>query len=196
MVTANPKEELIARSVKRWIEDVVVGLNLCPFAKRELAGDRVLIEVSGAVRPEDILADLQSGLERLIADEAVETTLLVLPYALQDFADFNQFLDLADGLLEQMELVGVFQIAHFHPDYQFADTAPADPENYTNRSPYPVLHLLREHSLDRVLQTTEHAEQIPARNIELMNRLGAEAMQRRLDNCYSDGDEPTGQGQD
>ncbi len=178
-----PAENPVARSVSKWVEQIVVGLNLCPFAKRELTGNRIRVEVSTATRPEDILTDLESELERLSTNDDVETTLLVLPNALANFEDFNQFLDLAEGLVEQMGLNGVFQLAHFHPDYQFADTGPDDAENYTNRSPYPILHLLREESLDRVLQTTEHAEQIPVRNIELMNRLGAEEMRRRLDQC-------------
>ena len=183
-----PTEDLITRRVLQWVEDIVVGLNLCPFAKRELGSDRIRVAVSSATELEEILADLEAELERLGVEDTIETTLLVLSEGLPDFRDFNQFLDLADGLLQQMKLTGVYQLAHFHPDYQFADTAPGDAENYTNRSPYPILHLLREASLDRVLQTTEHAEQIPVRNIELMNRLGAEEMQKRLDRCIDPGD--------
>ncbi len=187
-VTTIQSEDPVARSVFNWVESVVVGLNLCPFAKRELVGDRIRVAVSNATRPEAILTDLEVEIERLLDDESVETTLLVLSDALQDFPDFNQFLALGDGLLEQMGLTGVFQIAHFHPAYQFAGTGPDDAENYTNRSPYPMLHLLRERSLDRVLRTTEHAEQIPVRNIELMNQLGADDMRARLAKCLVGGD--------
>ena len=173
----------IIQTVRSWVETIVVGLNLCPFAKRELVNDRIRFAVSTATNVDALLGDLEAELDFLQSNADTETTLLIHPQVLGDFADFNQFLDLAEGLLHAMNLDGVFQLAHFHPDYQFADTEPDDAENYTNRSPYPVLHLLREDSLDKALQSTEHAEQIPVRNIELMNELGAEEMRQRLKAC-------------
>lgn len=163
----------VEAAVRRWVETMVIGLGLCPFARRELDNERVRFAVSDAITEQALLVDLEAELELLEQDASVETTLLVHPRVLETFYDYNQFLDYAERLLQQMELEGVYQVASFHPDYQFAGTQPDDAENYTNRSPYPVLHLLREESLDRVLETTEFAEQIPERNIALMNEMGA-----------------------
>jgi hypothetical protein len=117
------------------VETLVVGLNLCPFAKRELVQNRVRFAVTDAVTEEQLLLDLQAELELLNSGEVVETTLLIHPKVLQDFYNYNQFLSHADSLLMEMGLVGVYQIASFHPDYQFGGTEPDDVENYTNRSP-------------------------------------------------------------
>jgi hypothetical protein len=119
---------------------------------------------------------LEAELEHLVGNASIETTLLVHPHVLTDFEDYNQFLEMADGLLMQMELDGVFQIASFHPDYQFAGTHPDDAENYTNRSPFPLLHILREESLSRAIEHTPDVDQIPLRNIEKMNELGAKKL--------------------
>lgn len=170
--------------VRHWVETVVVGLNLCPFAKRELVNDRVRFSVSEAETEEQLLADLQAELELLNNDEAVETTLLIHPGVLQDFFDYNQFLNYVDSLLVQMELEGVYQVASFHPDYQFSGTRPDDVENYTNRSPYPMLHLIREDSLERAIAGYPHPERIPERNIELLESLGRDKMQALLKACY------------
>ena len=170
--------------VRHWVETVVVGLNLCPFAKRELVNDRVRFSVSEAETEEQLLADLQAELELLNNDEAVETTLLIHPGVLQDFFDYNQFLNYVDSLLMQMELEGVYQVASFHPDYQFSGTRPDDVENYTNRSPYPMLHLIREDSLERAIAGYPHPERIPERNIELLESLGRDKMQALLKACY------------
>ncbi len=132
-----------------------------------------------------MLEALAAELDCLTQRDDIETTLLIIPGMLRNFEDFNAFLDSAEALLREMDLEGIYQLAHFHPDYQFAGTHPDDAENYTNRSPYPILHLLREESLDRVLETTEFAEAIPERNIALMNELGAAAMQERLEACSS-----------
>ena len=172
------------RPVRHWVETVVVGLNLCPFAKRELVNDRVRFSVSEAETEEQLLADLQAELELLNNDEAVETTLLIHPGVLQDFFDYNQFLNYVDRLLMQMELEGVYQLASFHPDYQFSGTRPDDVENYTNRSPYPMLHLIREDSLERAIAGYPHPERIPERNIELLESLGRDKMQALLKACY------------
>jgi hypothetical protein len=163
-------------SVRRWVQSIVVDLNLCPFAKRELVNDRVRFTVTDASTQTALLMALESELELITRDLAVETTMLIHPDVLNNFSDYNQFLDLADGLLAQMELDGVFQIASFHPDYQFADTEVDDPENYTNRTPYPVLHILREESLERAVANMPDIDQVPVRNIETMNNIGAERL--------------------
>ncbi|MEP1217327.1 MAG: DUF1415 domain-containing protein [Marinobacter sp.] len=170
----------IIDATRRWVSDVVVGLNLCPFARRELVRDRVLFKVTDAPSEEALLIVLQDELLYLQEHPEVETTLLVHPCVLQDFMVYNDFLAAADGLLVQLELEGVYQIASFHPDYQFGGTEPEDAENFTNRSPYPMLHLLREEGLERAIAGYPGAEFIPEQNIALMNRLGAEEMRRRL----------------
>lgn len=173
----------IEATVRRWVDTFVVDMNLCPFAKRELVKNRVRFAVTNATAEKDLLMTLEDELSLLNEEPSVETTLLILPDILQDFHDYNQFLDYADGLLKQMELDGIYQIASFHPDYQFGGTDPQDAENFTNRSPYPILHILREESLDKVLASTEHAEQIPLRNIELMNSMGTEKLKLLLSSC-------------
>jgi len=177
-------DEIIA-PVKKWVESLVVGMNLCPFAKRELANDRVRFTMTEAITEEQLLTALQAELELLINDEAIETTLLIHPEMLQDFYNYNQFLNFVDELLVQMKLEGVIQVASFHPDYQFGGTEPDDAENYTNRSPYPLLHLLRESSIERA--ATEHPDvsQIPVRNIELMNETGKDKLQALTEACFS-----------
>ena len=170
-------------TVRRWVEELVVGLNLCPFAKRELVNNRIRFVVTQSIGEEQLLAALQTELSLLNNDESIETTLLIHPDVLQDFFDYNQFLDKADQLLLQMGLEGVYQIASFHPDYQFAGTAVEDAENYTNRSPYPLLHILREASLERTIAAYPDVEQIPVRNIETMNKLGRDKLQALLQGC-------------
>jgi len=164
----------------------VIGLGLCPFAKRELVKDRIRFVVTPAATEDQLLLALQDELQLLQSDASTETTLLIHPHVLQGFSDYNQFLNAADNLLVGMKLEGVFQIASFHPDYQFAGTAPDDAGNYTNRSPYPLLHLLREESIERVLANTLDAAQIPVQNIALMNSMGRDELQRLLLACFQD----------
>jgi hypothetical protein len=173
-------------AVRRWLESVVIELNLCPFAKPELANDRVRFAVTDAASEEKLLMALESELELLQRDDSIETTLLIHPAVLEDFYDYNEFLNFADGLLVQMNLEGVFQIASFHPDYQFGGTDPDDAENYTNRSPYPILHILREESLEEVIADHPDTGHIPARNITKMNSLGHSRLQELLQNCIED----------
>ncbi len=176
-------DEEIILAVRQWVETFVVGMNLCPFAKRELVKNRVRFVTTAATTAEQLLQVLQTELELLNADPSVETTLLIHPDVLQDFYDFNDFLSLADSLLVDMELEGIYQVASFHPDYQFGGTRPSDAENYTNRAPYPVLHLLREESLERVIADYPDVDDIPERNIELMNSLGQDKLQALLRSC-------------
>lgn len=178
------ENEKIISPVRHWVENLVVGLNLCPFAKRELVKNRVRFSVTDAVTEEQLLLVLQAELELLNSDEAVETTLLIHPKVLQDFYIYNQFLSLADSLLAQMGLVGVYQIASFHPDYQFGGTERDDVENYTNRSPYPMLHLIREESLELAIANYPDSDQIPEANIALLKSLGRDKMQALLQACF------------
>jgi hypothetical protein len=179
--------DAIAASVRRWVETVVVGLNLCPFAGRELHRERIRFAVTPAATEEQLLASLQSELEWLDRNPATETTLLIHPGVLQDFGDYNQFLETADDLLVAMGVDGIYQLASFHPHYLFADTEVDDVENYTNRSPYPMLHLLREQSLERSIASYPDTEQIPRRNIALMKRLGIAKLQQLLRDCLTRG---------
>jgi len=159
-------------SVKKWVEDIVIGLNLCPFAKKELVKNRIRFEVCGANTEEELTLILNQELEYLFAHDDVETSLLILTNVLQNFYDYNQFLDVADALIQKLDFEGEFQIASFHPDYQFADTELDDVENYTNRAPYPILHILREASLERAIDTYPDVDDIPKKNIALLQNMG------------------------
>jgi uncharacterized protein len=172
--------EKIKQVTRQWVEAFVVELNLCPFAKRELVKERVRFAVTDATTEEGLLRDLASELDLLNDDVSVETTVLIHCGVLQDFYDYNLFLDVADSLLIEMQLDGIFQVASFHPEYQFADTNPEDAENYTNRSPYPMLHLLRETSLEQAIEAYPDSGDIPERNIALMNELGADRLKALL----------------
>lgn len=180
------EHKTIIRAVKSWVETLVVGLNLCPFAKRELSANRVRFSVTDSATEEQLLAELHVELELLNSDDSIETTLLIHPDVLQDFYDYNQFLDYVDGLLQQMGLEGVYQVASFHPDYQFGGTEADDAENYTNRSPYPILQLIREASLAQAVANYADSDEIPERNIALANSLGRDKMQALLDACCHD----------
>lgn len=184
-LTELPHDEVI-NAVRRWVDDVVVGLNLCPFAQRELVADRVRFTVTDVSSESELLERLASELELLSSRPTIETTLLIHPHVLDEFLQYNQFLDYADKLLEHLKLDGEFQIASFHPNYQFAETDADDPENFTNRSPYPVLHLLREASLEKAIANTADIDQIPVRNIDTMNRIGAASLQATLRACLEE----------
>ena len=177
-------DEAIVAAVRQWVDSFVVALNLCPFARRELANDRVRFTVTDAATEEQLLMAIRVELDLLERDDTVETTLLIHPAVLTDFDDFNLFLPYANRLLVQMQLKGVYQIASFHPRYQFGSTAPDDAENYTNRSPYPMLHLIREASVERAVARYPDVDQIPARNIELMDRMGADKLAAILQSCF------------
>jgi len=171
------------RRTQRWLERVVVALDLCPFAKREFLNQRVRFKESAASTQEQLLQDLVVELALLNRRPDIETTLLIHPKVLQDFDAYNQFLDFADSVIMQMKLEGVFQIASFHPHYQFANTHVDDVQNFTNRSPCPLLHILREASLAGVIDRHSDIRKIPHDNIQLMRSLGAEYMQNLLASC-------------
>jgi len=178
-------KQAIIDTTRQWVEKVVIDLNLCPFARRELVNNRIRFTVTGAQTPDALLMELQHELLRLTDDDSIETTLLIHPEVLRDFPDYNDFLDVADGLVQLLELEGVLQIASFHPQYQFAGTTENAVENYTNRSPWPMLHLLRESSLERAIASYPDTADIPARNIERVEGLGLAAMEALLASCQA-----------
>lgn len=175
-----PNDEAILAQSRRWLERAVIGLNLCPFAKAVHVKLQIRWVLSQATSAEALLEDLADELIRLNASDpaAHDTTLLIHPYVLQDFLDYNAFLDLADGLIEELALAGELQVASFHPQYQFADSAPEDVENLSNRAPFPTLHLLRESSVDLAVAAFPEAEHIYLKNIETLRALGHAGWQK------------------
>lgn len=166
----------IESEIRHWLETIVIGLNLCPFAARPVRDGRVRIVVSEAATELELLTELQFELARL--DETpvagLETTIIAIPRMLADFSDYNDFLDHVDTLLEQFEWAGEYQVASFHPHYQFADTQSDDADNLTNRAPYPLLHLLREDRVEAAVASHPDADGIPFANIRRMRALTAE----------------------
>ena len=157
-----------------WVEKVVVGLNLCPFAAKPHRFGLIRYVVEEGSTTEELSAALLQEARHLLGSspKAIETTLIIHPNVLLDFLDYNDYLGEAEDLMHEQAWDGLLQLASFHPDYQFAGTAPDEASNYTNRSPYPMLHLLREDSLERALAEYENPESIPERNIERMQALG------------------------
>lgn len=174
--TNTESNEAIIAATRHWLTRAVIGLNLCPFAKAVHVKDQIRYSVSDATNTEGVLTDLESELRTLAdADPAViDTTLLILPHALADFLDYNDCLYFADRMLKDLRLEGTLQIASFHPHYRFEGSEPDDIENYTNRSPYPILHLLREASIERAVDAFPDAADIYERNQDTLRRLGEE----------------------
>ena len=168
------KEDEVVAATREWLEKAVIGLNLCPFAKAVYVKNQVRIVVSAAKHLDILLEDLDRELDFLAAanPDEVDTTLLVHPTLLPDFLDFNDFMQLADAAVEDHELEGILQIASFHPQFQFEGTESDDMGNYTNRAPFPILHLLREASIARAVAAFPEAETIYERNIETLKALG------------------------
>ncbi|MDD4928080.1 MAG: DUF1415 domain-containing protein [Gallionella sp.] len=166
--------ETIIAATRDWLEKAVIGLNLCPFAKAVHVKNQVRYVISRATTTEALLGDLLVELRHLqkTAPEVLDTTLLIHPYVLTDFLDYNDFLDTVDMATAEPEFNDAFQVASLHPQYQFAGTELDDIENYTNRAPYPTLHLLREDSVDRAVDAFPDADRIADVNIETLNKLG------------------------
>ncbi len=170
-------------ATRHWVEKIVVGLNLCPFARLPFTTGRiryVMYEGADVVQLARLMVEEARYLQRIPALE-VETTLLILSNALPDFRDYLDFLEEAEWLIRENGLEGIIQVASFHPHYQFAGTSPEAPENYTNRSPFPMLHLLREESVERALERYIDPEKIPERNIKKMQELGVEGVKKLME---------------
>ena len=170
---ATPSATAIAATTT-WLERAVIGLNLCPFAKAVHVKRQIRYVVSMATTPEALADELVRELEFLAEAnaEVVDTTLLIHPNVLQDFLDFNDFLEVADGIVEELELDGILQVASFHPQFQFENTELDDITNFTNRSPYPTLHLLREDSVERAVAAFPEELEIASANIATLEKLG------------------------
>ena len=173
MSVATPSATAIAATTT-WLERAVIGLNLCPFAKAVHVKRQIRYVVSMATTPEALADELVRELEYLAEAnaEVVDTTLLIHPNVLQDFLDFNDFLEVADGIVEELELDGILQVASFHPQFQFENTELDDITNFTNRSPYPTLHLLREDSVERAVAAFPEELEIASANIATLEKLG------------------------
>ncbi|WP_025535827.1 DUF1415 domain-containing protein [Vibrio parahaemolyticus] len=174
--TPNTDINAITQQVDQWLNDVVIGLNLCPFAAKPQRNKQIKIFVSEATQEEALLEDILLQLIELSTTEPekLETTLVVVPNMLQDFWDYNFCIDWVEGLIKQQDWEGMFQVATFHPDYCFGGAAPEDDENLTNRSPYPIFHLIREESMEKVLKHYPDPESIPDTNIARVSALSEE----------------------
>jgi len=167
-------DEAVLAQTRHWLEKAVIGLNLCPFAKAVYVKNQVRLVVSHARHADDLLEELDRELDLLVATPATEidTTLLIHPTLFEDFLDFNDFLEVADGVVEEHGLEGVVQLASFHPRFQFDGTEAEDISNYTNRAPFAMLHLLREESVEKAVEAFPEAEAIYAQNIATLEKLG------------------------
>ena len=167
-------EEQVLEKTKHWLEAAVIGLNLCPFAKAVYVKNQVRLVVSKARHADDLLEELDRELDLLVATPAseIDTTLLIHPTLFEDFLDFNDFLEVAEGVVDEHGLEGVIQLASFHPRFQFVGTEPDDISNYTNRAPFAILHLLREDSVERAVEAFPQADAIFDVNIGTLEKLG------------------------
>lgn len=164
---------LVQAAVVRWLNEVVIGLNLCPFASKPMRENRVRFVVSHATDDEGVLQDLHTEMTRLddSPTSELETTLVIIPHHLHSFWDFNQFVSWTPGFIKRNGWKGIYQLATFHPEYCFSGAHPEDAENLTNRSPYPILHIIREASLEHALQFFEGVEAVPENNKRCMGEL-------------------------
>lgn len=176
-------EEIVIDQTRNWIRSVVIGLNLCPFAARSVDKNRVRYVVSAAQTLEACLTALMQEVQRLDDDDSIDTTLLILPTAFSDFEDFLELTELADELLAENEYEGIYQVASFHPDYHFDDAPEDDPADFTNRSIYPMLHLLREEQVEQAIDSHPDPEGIPERNVQFTREKGLEYMKKLRDAC-------------
>jgi hypothetical protein len=176
------RDSTVIAATRDWLTRAVIGLNLCPFAKAVHVKQQIRYYVSQARDLETVLEDLERELRGLAEcdPQHTDTTLLIMPHALAQFSDYNDALYFAERLLKSLRLAGTLQIASFHPQYRFADSAPDAVENYTNRAPYPIFHLLREASVARAVAAFPEAEQIYERNQQTLRELGLAGWQACL----------------
>lgn len=176
--------QYVIQTMKKWVESIVVGHNFCPFAKKEVLNQTIRYQVSDAKDPTRALEDCLTEIQFLEKHPETETTLLIFPEGFPDFELYLDMLEMSHILIEKAGYEGIFQIASFHPDYCFADTEPDDAANYTNKAPFPCLHLLREESLSKATEKYPQPEEIPENNIQLARTLGRQELARQLEACF------------
>ncbi|KTC72421.1 hypothetical protein Lbir_1196 [Legionella birminghamensis] len=174
-------QKLIVNKTKQWIENFIIRFNLCPFAKKEMRKKSVRFQVAEVSNMEEALQALLDELVYLESNPAIETSFLIYPQHFEDFFYYLELVERGDSLIQKVNLEGVFQIASFHPDYYFANTPSDDVCNYTNRSPYPMLHLLREANLEKAIERYGDTESIPENNMRLLRTLGLEAVKKIIE---------------
>ena len=176
-------KQQIIDTTKLWLDRFVIGLNLCPFAKHPFRNDKIRYIVFEGSDLEKLTETWLKEANALVetTPSVLETTLIILPEVLDEFEAYLDFVEMSEFILEEVDLDGVIQIASFHPDYQFDETEPTDVENYTNRSPFPMLHLLREESVNRAIEAYPEIGDIPDNNIDTMNKLGLTRVKQMLD---------------
>ncbi len=178
-------ENEVKTTTLNWIESFVIDLNLCPFAKREVRADKLKLSVSTAENTKDLLANIRTEIHHLEDNPETETSLLIHPNVLGDFKSYNAFLETIDTCILLMGQRGIFQVASFHPQYQFAGTKVDDPENYTNRSPYPMLHFLREASVSLAVKQHPDSTGIPEKNIARLKSMGKNQLDELFQACFT-----------
>lgn len=174
----------IKEQTLRWLRDIVIALNFCPFAKKELLRDTIRLQVCSMHDIGKMLEQLVGQMLFLQENNDIETTLLIYPDQFSDFEEFLDFVDMAQQILQMQGMEGVFQLATFHPDYCFEGVPQDDPGNYTNRSPYPMVHILREAAVEAAIEHYPNPEQIPERNVKTAHSLGIEQLKLLLENCF------------
>ena len=172
--------QTVIQQTKNWVEEIVIGLNLCPFASLPFQNETIEYTVNSGDSTEQHLHQLADSFSKLDETTNIETSLLIYPDAYQKFDDYLEWLDFANHLLDDLNYAGTYQIASFHPDYRFADSTENDASNFSNRSPYPMLHLIRESSLEEAISNYPNIEQVPINNIKKLREIGYKEMQEKL----------------
>jgi uncharacterized protein len=172
----------VIRQTKNWIDEIVIGLTLCPFAAPVVANDNIDYILASSDKTEQHLQQLSDCFVRLDEQAEIETSLLIFPGAYSEFDDYLELVYLANLLLEDLGYSGIYQLASFHPDYRFTESAEDDASNFSNRSPYPMLHILRESSIEKAVKNYKNIEQVPSINIKRLQQIGYKKMQQKLDN--------------
>ncbi|KXO09708.1 hypothetical protein AKG98_1016 [Moritella sp. JT01] len=176
--------EIIKLQTLKWVKEIIVKYNICPFAKKELERKSIHCTVLDGTNLTELLEHVNAEFIRLDTNEDIATTLVVIPKLSGNFDDFLDLIDYANDLLEMQDYEGVYQLAHMHPKYRFDDTTMQDAANFTNRSPYPILHIIREDEMARVLRVFPNPEAIPERNIELLRKKGFAEIKAELEACF------------
>jgi hypothetical protein len=179
----HPDQDIKA-ATQAWLKSVIIEYSICPFAKRELERGSIYFSINHDTKTEECLLHLMLECDRLDTNPDIETTLLIYADAFTEFDNYLDFIEIAEALLIEQGYEGTYQLASFHPDYCFQGSDPDDAANYTNRSPYPLLHLLRETSIDQAVASHPDPENIPQHNIEATRKLGLAKMQALLAACY------------